>query len=40
MAYGTPPADPYGGQNPDLYGTPEAYPPPRPPATGRTRRSR
>ncbi|MFJ3502273.1 endolytic transglycosylase MltG [Streptomyces sp. NPDC090135] len=31
MAYGTPPADPYGGQNPDLYGTPEAYPPPRPP---------
>ncbi|MFD3337366.1 endolytic transglycosylase MltG [Streptomyces sp. NPDC058700] len=31
MAYGTPPADPYGGQNPDLYGTPEAYPPPQPP---------
>ncbi|WP_432063143.1 endolytic transglycosylase MltG [Streptomyces sp. S1] len=31
MAYGAPPADPYGGQNPDLYGTPEAYPPPRPP---------
>ncbi|MGW3558319.1 endolytic transglycosylase MltG [Streptomyces sp. NPDC000963] len=31
MAYNTPPADPYGGQNPDLYGTPEAYPPPRPP---------
>ncbi|WP_030214936.1 endolytic transglycosylase MltG [Streptomyces bikiniensis] len=31
MAYGTPPADPYGGQSPDLYGTPEAYPPPRPP---------
>ncbi|WP_086828787.1 endolytic transglycosylase MltG [Streptomyces sp. NRRL B-24572] len=31
MAYGAPPADPYGGQNPDLYGTPEAYPPPQPP---------
>ncbi|MFJ8661520.1 endolytic transglycosylase MltG [Streptomyces sp. NPDC093795] len=31
MAYGTPPADPYGGHNPDLYGTPEAYPPPQPP---------
>ncbi|MGA5870773.1 endolytic transglycosylase MltG [Streptomyces cinereoruber] len=31
MVYGTPPADPYGGQNPDLYGTPEAYPPPQPP---------
>ncbi|MFF1512077.1 endolytic transglycosylase MltG [Streptomyces sp. NPDC058326] len=31
MAYGTPPGDPYGGQNPDLYGTPEAYPPPQPP---------
>ncbi|MEU2118323.1 endolytic transglycosylase MltG [Streptomyces sp. NPDC016459] len=31
MAYGSPPADPYGGQNPDLYGTPEAYPPPQPP---------
>ncbi|MEW1697074.1 endolytic transglycosylase MltG [Streptomyces sp. NPDC091278] len=31
MAYGTPTADPYGGQNPDLYGTPEAYPPPQPP---------
>ncbi|MER5967885.1 endolytic transglycosylase MltG [Streptomyces sp. NPDC002057] len=31
MPYGTPPADPYGGQNPDLYGTPEAYPPPQPP---------
>ncbi|MFF0485974.1 endolytic transglycosylase MltG [Streptomyces sp. NPDC004435] len=30
MAYNTPPADPYGGQ-PDLYGTPEAYPPPQPP---------
>ncbi|MGA5066918.1 endolytic transglycosylase MltG [Streptomyces exfoliatus] len=31
MAYGAPPADPYGGQSPDLYGTPEAYPPPQPP---------
>ncbi|MFF4173464.1 endolytic transglycosylase MltG [Streptomyces sp. NPDC001744] len=31
MAYGTPPADPYGGQDPDLYGTPGAYPPPQPP---------
>ncbi|MFJ8666734.1 endolytic transglycosylase MltG [Streptomyces sp. NPDC093600] len=31
MPYGTAPADPYGGQNPDLYGTPEAYPPPQPP---------
>ncbi|WP_426403237.1 endolytic transglycosylase MltG [Streptomyces sp. R-07] len=31
MAYSAPPADPYGGQNPDLYGTPEAYPPPQPP---------
>ncbi|MET9674320.1 endolytic transglycosylase MltG [Streptomyces sp. NPDC006482] len=31
MPYGAPPADPYGGQNPDLYGTPEAYPPPQPP---------
>ncbi|MFD4388727.1 endolytic transglycosylase MltG [Streptomyces sp. NPDC058486] len=31
MAYNTPPADPYGGQQPDLYGTPEAYPPPQPP---------
>ncbi|MFF8609187.1 endolytic transglycosylase MltG [Streptomyces sp. NPDC015346] len=31
MPYGTTPADPYGGQNPDLYGTPEAFPPPRPP---------
>ena len=31
MAYGAPPADPYGGQNPDFYGTPEAYPPPQPP---------
>ncbi|WP_225799481.1 endolytic transglycosylase MltG [Streptomyces sp. NK15101] len=31
MAYGAPPADPYGGQNPDLYNTPEAYPPPQPP---------
>ncbi|MFI0927248.1 endolytic transglycosylase MltG [Streptomyces sp. NPDC021012] len=31
MAYNAPPADPYGGQNPDLYGTPEAYPPPQPP---------
>ncbi|MFG3036491.1 endolytic transglycosylase MltG [Streptomyces sp. NPDC048330] len=36
MAYGTPPADPYGGQNPDLYGTPEAYPPPQPPGRRRT----
>ncbi|MER5889058.1 endolytic transglycosylase MltG [Streptomyces sp. NPDC001941] len=25
------PADPYGGQAPDLYGTPDAYPPPQPP---------
>ncbi|MEU5219320.1 endolytic transglycosylase MltG [Streptomyces sp. NPDC020807] len=31
MAYGQPPVDPYAGQNPDLYGTPEAYPPPQPP---------
>ncbi|MEV6203006.1 endolytic transglycosylase MltG [Streptomyces sp. NPDC051771] len=31
MAYNAPPADPYGGQQPDLYGTPEAYPPPQPP---------
>ncbi|MER7517478.1 endolytic transglycosylase MltG [Streptomyces sp. NPDC126499] len=31
MPYNAPPADPYGGQNPDLYGTPEAYPPPQPP---------
>ncbi|MET9728767.1 endolytic transglycosylase MltG [Streptomyces zaomyceticus] len=31
MPYGATPADPYGGQNPDLYGTPEAYPPPQPP---------
>ncbi|MEU4081682.1 endolytic transglycosylase MltG [Streptomyces venezuelae] len=31
MPYGTTPVDPYGGQNPDLYGTPEAYPPPQPP---------
>nr|BFD85921.1 endolytic transglycosylase MltG [Streptomyces sp. Xyl84] len=36
--YGGDPADPYGGQSlaygpdqPDLYGTPEAYPPPQPP---------
>ncbi|MET9347462.1 endolytic transglycosylase MltG [Streptomyces termitum] len=36
MAYQAPPADPYGGQQPDLYGTPEAYPPPQPP--GRRRR--
>ncbi|MFE0649821.1 endolytic transglycosylase MltG [Streptomyces sp. NPDC059534] len=35
MPYGTPPADPYGGQNPDLYGTPEAYPPPQPPGRRR-----
>ncbi|WP_329122837.1 endolytic transglycosylase MltG [Streptomyces sp. NBC_01353] len=32
MPYGTTPADQYGGQNPDLYGTPEAYPPPQPPS--------
>ncbi|MET9955589.1 endolytic transglycosylase MltG [Streptomyces sp. NPDC006339] len=31
MPYNAPPADPYGGQDPDLYGTPEAYPPPQPP---------
>ncbi|GGR43275.1 endolytic transglycosylase MltG [Streptomyces roseolus] len=31
MAYNAPPADPYGGRQPDLYGTPEAYPPPQPP---------
>ncbi|MFD5326979.1 endolytic transglycosylase MltG [Streptomyces sp. NPDC127092] len=31
MSYNAPPADPYGGQQPDLYGTPEAYPPPQPP---------
>ncbi|MFG3348942.1 endolytic transglycosylase MltG [Streptomyces sp. NPDC048018] len=31
MPYHAPPADPYGGQDPDLYGTPEAYPPPQPP---------
>lgn len=32
MPYGAPPADPYGtGQHQDLYGTPEAYPPPQPP---------
>ncbi|MEV5971197.1 endolytic transglycosylase MltG [Streptomyces sp. NPDC051921] len=31
MPYNAPPADPYGGQNPDFYGTPEAYPPPQPP---------
>ncbi|MEU4067849.1 endolytic transglycosylase MltG [Streptomyces wedmorensis] len=36
MPYGAPPADPYGGQNPDLYGTPEAYPPPQPPGHRRT----
>ncbi|MGW0119209.1 endolytic transglycosylase MltG [Streptomyces sp. NPDC003327] len=35
MPYGAPPADPYGGQNPDLYGTPEAYPPPEPPGRRR-----
>ncbi|MFG3499152.1 endolytic transglycosylase MltG [Streptomyces sp. NPDC047928] len=37
MPYGAtpPPADPYGGQNPDLYGTPEAYPPPQPPGQRR-----
>ncbi|MFB7374631.1 endolytic transglycosylase MltG [Streptomyces sp. NPDC056222] len=32
MPYGATPADPYGGQNPDLYNTPEAYPPPQPPS--------
>ncbi|MFG2333840.1 endolytic transglycosylase MltG [Streptomyces sp. NPDC048604] len=32
MPYGAPPADPYGAAQPqDLYGTPEAYPPPQPP---------
>ncbi|MEU8527999.1 MULTISPECIES: endolytic transglycosylase MltG [Streptomyces] len=32
MPYGAPGADPYGtGQPQDLYGTPEAYPPPQPP---------
>ncbi|MEU8620334.1 endolytic transglycosylase MltG [Streptomyces sp. NPDC048623] len=31
MPYNAPPADPYGGGQPDLYGTPEAYPPPQPP---------
>ncbi|MEU8758407.1 endolytic transglycosylase MltG [Streptomyces sp. NPDC048659] len=31
MPYNAPPADPYGGQQPDLYGTPDAYPPPQPP---------
>ncbi|MFE0734178.1 endolytic transglycosylase MltG [Streptomyces sp. NPDC058855] len=31
MPYTAPPADPYGGQDPDLYGTPDAYPPPQPP---------
>ncbi|MFJ5831079.1 endolytic transglycosylase MltG [Streptomyces sp. NPDC093089] len=36
MAYGAPQADPYGGQTPDLYGTPEAYPPPQPPGRRRT----
>ncbi|MFF5504266.1 endolytic transglycosylase MltG [Streptomyces roseolus] len=35
MAYNAPPADPYGGQQPDLYGTPEAYPPPQPPGRRR-----
>ncbi|MCX2184048.1 endolytic transglycosylase MltG [Streptomyces sp. SKN60] len=35
MPYNAPPADPYGGQQPDLYGTPEAYPPPQPPGRRR-----
>ncbi|WP_019884835.1 endolytic transglycosylase MltG [Streptomyces purpureus] len=33
MPYAAPAPDPYAdGQGPDLYGTPEAYPPPQPPA--------
>ncbi|WP_175410679.1 endolytic transglycosylase MltG [Streptomyces sp. TRM64462] len=36
MPYGAPPpADPYGGQAPDPYSTPEAYPPPQPPGQRR-----
>ncbi|MDN3297293.1 endolytic transglycosylase MltG [Streptomyces ficellus] len=36
MPYGAPaPADPYGPHAPDLYGTPEAYPPPQPPGQRR-----
>lgn len=36
MPYGaSAPADPYGTQAPDLYGTPEAYPPPQPPGQRR-----
>ncbi|MFC8920028.1 endolytic transglycosylase MltG [Streptomyces sp. NPDC057116] len=36
MPYGAhAPADPYGAQGPDLYGTPEAYPPPQPPGQRR-----
>ncbi|MFI1964847.1 endolytic transglycosylase MltG [Streptomyces pathocidini] len=29
--YGQQPQDPYAGERPDLYGTPDAYPPPQPP---------
>ncbi|WP_336323212.1 endolytic transglycosylase MltG [Streptomyces lavendofoliae] len=37
MPYGAhAPADPYGAQGPDLYGTPEAYPPPQPPGRRRS----
>ncbi|MET8412089.1 endolytic transglycosylase MltG [Streptomyces sp. NPDC005195] len=42
VAYGADPADPYanqaaayGGQQPDFYNTPDAYPPPEPPARRR-----
>ncbi|QGV81616.1 endolytic transglycosylase MltG [Streptomyces ficellus] len=36
MPYGAhAPGDPYGTQGPDLYGTPEAYPPPQPPGQRR-----
>ncbi|MEU8543509.1 endolytic transglycosylase MltG [Streptomyces sp. NPDC048717] len=35
MPYNAAPADPYGGGQPDLYGTPEAYPPPEPPGRRR-----
>ncbi|MFJ3902530.1 endolytic transglycosylase MltG [Streptomyces sp. NPDC090025] len=35
MPYNAAPADPYGGQQPDLYGTPDAYPPPQPPGPRR-----
>ncbi|MEU2430826.1 endolytic transglycosylase MltG [Streptomyces sp. NPDC007861] len=31
MPYDPSPGAPYGGQTPDLYGTPDAYPPPQPP---------